>query len=157
MALFFSRIPKKGGFPNDSRTSAAQHSSGVKSTRSTTWVSKALIFRKSKHLPQNPMWNLHQRLCQAHTPALPLKNQGAASKIQMIFFPGCCLRERGPRQKKENLFQALVWTAVKKTLKWVSLTDIQGLGEKRRKDPSRKLRVDCQATGESISGIIMLN
>lgn len=156
MALF-SRIPKKGGFPNDPRASAAQPSSGLKGTRNKTWVSQALICRKAKHLQQNQTWSLHQKLCQAHTPVLPLKNQGTAPKIQMTFFPSCCLRERGPRLKKENLFQALLQTAVKKALKWVPLTGIQGLGEKRRRDPSRRLRVGCQATGENISGSIMLN
>lgn len=151
-----SRIPKKGGFPKDPRASAAQPSPWVRSTKSMSWVCQALICRKSKHLQQNPTWNLHQRLCWAHTPVLPLKNKGTAPKIQRTFFPSCFLRERGPGQKKGNLFQALVQTAVKKALKWVPLTDIQGLGEKRRKDPSGKLRVGYQATGESISGDIML-
>lgn len=151
---FISRIPKKGGSPKDPPASAAQPSPGVRSRRSMSWVSPALMCRRAKHLHQTATWNWHQGLCSAPAPALPLTNPGAAPKILMTFSPSCWLRERGPRQRKGNLFQAL--RAVKKALKWVSLTDTQGLAEKRRKDPSRKLRVGCQATGESISGNIML-
>lgn len=152
--VFISRIPKKGGSPKNPRASAAQPSPGVRSRRSRSWVSPALMCRKSKHLHQTATWNWHQGLCSAPTPALT--KQGTAPKILMTFSPSCSLRKRGPRQKKGNLFQALVQRAVKKALKWVALTDIQGLAEKRRKDPSRKLRVGCQATGESISGNIVL-
>ena len=74
----------------------------------------------------------------------------------MTLLPNCYLKERGLKQKKENQFQALVQKAMKKALKWVALTDIQGLEERKEKDPSGKVRVGCQATGKNTCKNILL-
>lgn len=45
---------------------------------------------------------------------------------------------------------------MKKALKWVPLTDIQGLEKRRKKGPSRKVRIGYQASGKNICKNIVL-
>lgn len=75
----------------------------------------------------------------------------------MTLLPNCCLKERGPGQKKENQFQALVQTAVKKALKSAPPIGTQGPEERREKDLSGKMRAGCQVTGKNILKNIMQN